>query len=186
MSSPLSFQSQLKSINIADLWNVVSIQVSPPLFQKLLQKRLPSFQKQFLSYIEKSAKRFDQRVSMDFDIHRNFHDTDQLSQPTRPLDFSPSKNFSKSSIDTLPSQSYFHRESNHVSIIDASVCPDCHSSDFNEPTTCSQFRLFQQFRQSDHSDNLRLDSNTDTADQVKKAKLTTSSATEVKGIGKGE
>ena len=106
----ISLQSQLKSINISDLWNVVSIQVSLPPFQKFLQKRRPLSQKQFLSYIDQSAKLFDQRVTMDLDICRNFHDNDQFNQPTRPLDFSLSKQFSKSSIDTLPTQPYSHRK----------------------------------------------------------------------------
>jgi len=41
----LSLQSQLKSINIPDLWNDVSIHVSLPPFQKFLQKRLIPSQK---------------------------------------------------------------------------------------------------------------------------------------------
>ena len=86
----LLLQSQLKSSNTSDLWNVVSMHVSPPPFQKFLQKRLPPYQKQFLTYIDQSAKLFDQRVTMDFDIRRNFHDPDQLAQPTRSPDFSPS------------------------------------------------------------------------------------------------
>jgi len=35
----LSLQSQLKLINTSDLWNVVPMHVSPPPFQKILQKR---------------------------------------------------------------------------------------------------------------------------------------------------
>ena len=88
----------------------------------------------------------------------NFHDTDQFNQPTRPSDFSPSKTFSKASIDTLPTQPYFHRKSNHISIIDASVCltvtlvivmilshvltTNCFSSFFN-PITLTIFALNQ-------------------------------------------
>jgi hypothetical protein len=135
---PLSLQSQRKSINTSDLWNVVSMHVSPPPFQKFLQKRLPPSQKQFLSDIDQSANQFDQRVIIDLDIRRNFHDTDQLNQPTRSPDFSPSKQFSKSSIDTFPVRPTFHRKSNHVGIIDASVCPYCNSTDFNDPITCSR------------------------------------------------
>ena len=112
---------------------------------------------------------FDQRMKMDLDILRNFYDTDLLYETTRSPDLSPSKQFSKSSIDTFPAQPSFHRKSNHVGIIDASVCPYCNSSDCNDPITCSQYQLFQQFRQSDHSDNLRLDSNADSSTPPRKA-----------------
>jgi len=165
----LSLQYKLKTINSPDLWNVLSMHVSTPPFQKFLQRRLPPSQKHFLSYIDQSVKLFDQRVTMDLDIRRNFHDTDQLHQPTRSPDFSPTKQFSKSNIDMFPTQPPFHRKSNHVGIIDASVCPCCNSSDCNDPITCSQYQLFQQFRQSDHSDNLRLDANTDSSTPPRKA-----------------
>ena len=112
--------------------------LSPPPFKKFLQKRLPPSQKQFLSYIDQSAKLFDQQVKMYLGIHRTFHNTDQLNPPTRPPEFYPSKQFFKSSIDTLPAQPYFHRKSNHVDIIDASVCTYCNSIDCNDPITCSQ------------------------------------------------
>jgi hypothetical protein len=52
----LSLQSQLKTINSSDLWNVVSMHVSPPSLQKFLQKRLPPSQKQFFSYIDQRSK----------------------------------------------------------------------------------------------------------------------------------
>ena len=119
--------------------------VSPPLFKKFLQKRLPPSQKQFLSYIYQSAKLFDQRVTINLDIRRNFHDNDQFNQPTRPPDVSPSKQLFKSSIDTFLVQPSFHRKSNHVGIMDASVCSHCNSRDCTDPITCSQYQLFQQF-----------------------------------------
>jgi len=51
----LSIQSQLKSINTSDLWNIVSMHVYPPPFQMFLQKRRHPSQKQFLSYIDQRA-----------------------------------------------------------------------------------------------------------------------------------
>ena len=104
---------------------------------------------------------------MDFDIRRNFHDTDQFTQPTRSPDFSPSKQFPKSNIDTFTTQPSFHRKSNHVGIIE--VFPYCKSPDCDDPITCSQYQLFQQFCQSDHSDKLRLDSHTDSSFSPRKA-----------------
>ena len=104
---------------------------------------------------------------MDLDIRRNFQDTDQFTQHTRSPDFSPSKQFPKSNIDNFPTQPSFHRKSNHVGITD--LCPYCNSPDCDDPITCSQYQIFQQFRQSDHSDNLRLDSNTDSSTSPRKA-----------------
>ena len=160
----LSLQSQLKTINSSDLWNVVSMHVSPPQFQKFLQKRLPPSQKQFLTYIDQSAKLFDQRVTMDFDIRR---DTNQLAQQTRPPDFSPSQQFPKSYIDNSHTQPSFHRKANHVGIID--VCPYCNSPDCDDNITCSQYQLFQQFRNSDYADKSRLESQPDSSTPPHKA-----------------
>ena len=53
--------------------------VSPPPVQKFLQKYFPPSQKQFISYIDRSSKLFDLRVTMDLDHLRNFYDTDQLN-----------------------------------------------------------------------------------------------------------
>jgi len=121
------------------------------------------------SYIDQGAKFSDQRVPKDLNLRHKFTVTDQLNQPIHTTDFFPSKNFSKSSIDTLLTQPYFHRKSNNVGTIEASVCPYCNSSDCNNPITCSQYQLFQQFCQSDHSDNLRLDSTTDSCTFSRKA-----------------
>jgi len=76
----LSLQSQLKSINIFDLRNVVSMHVSPSPLQKFPRKQLPPSQKQSLFYIDQSTNLFDQRITMDLKIRRNFHDTAQLNQ----------------------------------------------------------------------------------------------------------
>ena len=102
-------------------------------FSSFLQNRLPPFQKQFLSYIVQSAKLFDQRLSMDLNLLRNFYDSDQLNLPTCPPNFSLSQTFSKTSIDMLPVQPFLHRKSNHVDIIDASVFLYCNSSDCSDP-----------------------------------------------------
>jgi len=79
---------------------------------------------------------------MDLDLRRNLHDTDQFNQHERPPDFSQSKMFSKSCIDTLPAQPSFHRKLNQIRIIDTSVCPYSNSNNCYAPFTCSLYQRF--------------------------------------------
>ena len=66
--------SQIEPLKASDLWKVVSNYVATPAFQKFLLPRVPRLRTKLFAYIDQSAKLYDQRVSMDFELRRSQDD----------------------------------------------------------------------------------------------------------------
>jgi hypothetical protein len=133
--------SQLEPLNTSDLWKVVSNYVFPPAFQKFLLPRVPRLRTKFLAYIDQSAKLYDQRVSMDFEIRRSQDDPSHSLRPSNPS--SPSRSHTLN-----PDQRARVNEVRTTPVASDQVCTNCHRIGLHRPEFCPVI---------DHMISLRLD-----------------------------
>ena len=149
------------------MWKVISNYVAPPAVQKFLLPRVPRLCTKFLAFIDQSAKLYNQRVSIDFELRRSqdapshsFRRSgnelpgnrgDHLlrsypSSPTRSHILNSDQRARLNEVRATPVASYY-------------VCTNCHRIGLHRPELCRviDYMLFFRLDHAIHPDTITED-----------------------------